>query len=65
MAQADAVADDLWAVVRALPDEIRERFLEKLLADATIREEIEELLDLATVEERRQEPGRPLPGVFS
>jgi hypothetical protein len=64
-AQTDAVADGLWTVVRALSNETRERLLEKMLADPSLREEIEDLLDLAIADERSHEPSQPLVEVIS
>ncbi len=63
--QPNGLADGLWAEVRALPPEFRERFIERLIADHAFRREIENLLDLAVARERAHEPVRSLDDVLA
>jgi hypothetical protein len=44
---------------------MRDKFLERLLDDQRILEEIEDLLDFATVADRRNEPTRPIEDVLA
>jgi hypothetical protein len=50
-------ADSVYATFRSLKKGEREAVIERLLQDRQFRED---LLDIATVEQRRSEPGRPL-----
>lgn len=50
-------ADSVYATFRRLKPTEREAVIEHLLHDREFRED---LLDVATVEQRRHEPGRPL-----
>ena len=50
-------ADTVYATFRRLKPTEREAVIEHLLHDREFRED---LLDVATVEQRRHEPGRPL-----
>ena len=50
-------ADTVYATFRRLKPTEREAMIEHLLHDREFRED---LLDVATVEQRRHEPGRPL-----
>ncbi len=63
--QPNGLADGLWAAVRALPPESRERFIERMIADHAFRREIEDLLDLAVARERAHEPVRSLDDVLA
>ncbi|MGI8477915.1 MAG: hypothetical protein ACR2OO_16320 [Thermomicrobiales bacterium] len=45
---------------RSLSDAAREQFLEHLVDDDTVREELEDLLDIAAARARSAEPVRPL-----
>jgi len=65
MAQAQGTAEGVWAALRALPRTSREEFLERVVADAALREEVEDLLDLAVARERADEPVRPLDEVLA
>ena len=65
MATKMASIDAIWAAFRALPPESRGQFIERLLNDASAREEIEDLLDLALAEQRSGEPTRPLEQVLA
>ena len=57
MTAAAATAEVFWTAFRALPKAERRAVIEKLLADRRFRED---LVDAATVEQRRREPTRPL-----
>ena len=50
-------ADSVYATFRRLKPSEREAVLEHLLKDSEFRKD---LLDVATIEQRRDEPGRPL-----
>lgn len=50
-------ADTVYATFRRLKPRQREAVIERLLRDREFRED---LLDIATIEQRRHEPGRPL-----
>ena len=50
-------ADTVYATFRSLKKTEREAVVERLLQDQQFRED---LLDIATIEQRRDEPGRPL-----
>ena len=65
MAQAQGTIEGVWSAFRALPQPSREQFLERVVADAALREEIEDLLDLAVAQERADEPVRPLDEVLA
>jgi hypothetical protein len=65
MAPTTGAVDGLWVALQGLPRESRGEFLARLLADATLREEIEDLLDLELAEERSAEPVRPLEEVLA
>ncbi len=64
MAQLDATVDMVWTAFRALPPEARDRFVEKMVADVALREELEDLLDAQWANERLDEPVRPLDDVL-
>ena len=49
-------ADTVYATFRSLKRGEREAVIERLLRDQQFRED---LLDIATIEQRRHEPGRP------
>ena len=50
-------ADTVYATFRSLKKNEREAVIERLLQDQQFRED---LLDIATIEQRRRSPGRPL-----
>ena len=50
-------ADTVYATIRRLKKSEREAVIERLLQDRQFRED---LLDIATIEQRRRQPGRPL-----
>jgi len=57
MTAAAATAEVFWTAFRSLPKAKRRAVIDKLLADRRFRED---LIDAATVEQRRKEPARPL-----
>ncbi len=52
-----AIAEVFWTAFRALPKKEREAVLEKFLKN---REFMEDLIDIATIKQRKKEPSRPL-----
>lgn len=65
MTRADATVNGLWTAFRALPRASREQFLERMVADAALRQELDDFLDLAVARERSEEPVRPLDEVLA
>ena len=65
MAHAQGTIEGVWTAFRALPQTSRDEFLERVVADAALREEIEDLLDLAVARDRADEPVRPLDEVLA
>ncbi|HHT9119078.1 MAG TPA: hypothetical protein ACFYD3_00845 [Candidatus Hypogeohydataceae bacterium YC41] len=57
MTAKEAIAEVFWTAFRALPKREREAIVEKLLED---REFMEDLIDIAIMEQRKKEPSRPL-----
>jgi hypothetical protein len=55
-------ADSVYATFRSLKKSEREAVIEHLLQDRQFRED---LLDIATIEQRRSEPGRPPRGYLA
>jgi hypothetical protein len=55
-------ATEVIAEFKALPDNERERVLSYLVADAELREDLQ---DSITIEVRRHEPSRPLADVLN
>ncbi len=64
MAQTEATFDTVWNAFRALPPEARDRFVERLVADTALREELEDVMDVQMATERLDEPVRPLDDVL-
>jgi len=56
MGKTEAVAEVFLAAIRSLPKPDRDRVLRGLVKDRSLRRN---LMDLATIEERRKEPSRP------
>jgi hypothetical protein len=65
MSGTGATVEAIWAAFRAMPRESREKLIERMLADAVVRDEIEDLMDIALAEQRRGEPTRPLDQVLA
>jgi len=61
MTGTQATAEVFWTAFMHMPAEERQAFLERLIADPRLRED---LLDAAVIEERRGEPTRPLKDVL-
>ncbi len=57
MIAAEAKAEVFWMAFKGLPRKEQHLIVQKLLQD---REFVEDLLDLAIIEQRRSEPSRPL-----
>ena len=56
MGKTEAVAEVFLAAIRSLPKAERDLVLRDLVKDRSLRRD---LMDLATIEERRKEPSRP------
>ncbi len=56
MAKPEKLAESFLAAIRSLPKRDRELILLGLVKDRNLRHD---LIDLATIEERRKEPSRP------
>lgn len=56
MTKAEATADGFLAVLKALPDSERDAVVVRIARDTDFAQDI---LDLATIEERRKESSRP------
>ena len=57
MIQEEAKAEVFWLAFKGLPKKERQLIVQKLLQD---REFVEDLLDIAIIEQRRSELSRPL-----
>jgi hypothetical protein len=57
MIAEEAQAEVFWLAFKGLPKKEQQRVVEKLLRD---REFVEDLLDIALIEQRRSEPSRSL-----
>ena len=57
MIPEEAQAEVFWLAFKGLPKKEQQRIVEKLLQD---REFVEDLLDIAVIEQRWSEPARPL-----
>ncbi len=55
MAQTEATFDTVWNAFRALSPEARDRFVERLVADTALREELEDVMDVQMATERLEE----------
>ena len=62
MTSAQARAEVFWTAFRTMTKEERRAFLERLVGDRRLRED---LLDAALIEERKHEPTRPLEQVLA
>jgi hypothetical protein len=65
MANTAATLDDVWSRFETLSPLLRDRFIERLIQDDRFRQEIEDVLDLATASDRLDEPSRPLEHVLA
>lgn len=57
MITEEAKAEVFWLAFKGLPKKEQQLIVQKLLQD---REFLEDLLDIAIIEQRRSEPSRPL-----
>ena len=57
MTTTEATAEIFWTAFRALSRKEREAVVEKLLSD---KEFMEDLIDIVIIEQRKEEPSRPL-----
>ena len=57
MTTTEATAEKFWTAFRALSKKEREAVVEKLLRD---KEFMEDLTDIVIIEQRKEEPSRPL-----
>lgn len=57
MITEEAKAEVFWLAFKGLPRRERQLVVQKLLQD---QEFVEDLLDIAVIEQRRSEPSRPL-----
>jgi len=57
MSMKEAKAEVFWIAFKGLPKKERHSVIERLLKDA---EFMEDLIDIAILEQRREEPSRPL-----
>jgi hypothetical protein len=57
MTETEATAEIFWTAFRVLPRAEQQIVLRKLLQDNNLRHD---LMDLALIEERKDEPSRPL-----
>jgi hypothetical protein len=57
MTKTEATAEVFWTAFRVLPRKEQQEFLQRILKNKNLRED---LLDLALIESRRTEPTRPL-----
>jgi hypothetical protein len=62
MISAQATAEVFWAAFLGMKPKERKAFLERLLASPSMRRD---LLDAALIEDRRNEPTRPLEEVLA
>jgi hypothetical protein len=57
MTKTEATAEIFWTAFNRLPGKEKRAVIQHLIRDETMRRD---LMDLALIEERRDEPGRPL-----
>jgi hypothetical protein len=65
MTTSEATAEVCWTAFNALPREARDKFMEKMVADPSLREELEDLLDFEVAAARSGEPTRLLDEVLA
>lgn len=61
MTKSEAVAEVFWTAFKALPKRQQEEFIQRLLDDEEL---FEDLADILTAQSRRSEPTRPLQKVL-
>jgi hypothetical protein len=57
MTEAEATAEVFWTAFKVLPRAEQQAILRRIVRDQNLRHD---LIDLALIEERRDEPSRPL-----
>jgi hypothetical protein len=57
MTEAEATAEVFWTAFKVLPRAEQQAILRRIIRDQNLRHDI---IDLALIEERREEPSRPL-----
>ncbi|HLF91010.1 MAG TPA: hypothetical protein VI451_18850 [Anaerolineales bacterium] len=57
MQTVNATAEVFWTAFKVLPQAEQQAFLRRVIKDEILRRD---LVDLASIEERRKEPARPL-----
>jgi hypothetical protein len=57
MTKTEATAEVFWTAFNVLPVEEKRAVIQRIIRDENLRRD---LMDLALIEERRNEPGRPL-----
>jgi len=57
MTKAEATAEVFWTAFKVLPRDEQQAVLRRIVRDQNLRRD---LIDLALIEERRDEPARPL-----
>jgi hypothetical protein len=57
MTKVEATAEVFWTAFNVLPREDKQAVIRRLIQDDSLRRD---LMDLALIEERRNEPSRPL-----
>ena len=57
MTTIQATAEVFWTAFKVLPVDEKRAVLQKIILDENLRRD---LMDLSVIEERRNEPGRPL-----
>lgn len=58
MSPVEAAAEVFWTAFKALPKGAQEDFLDRLLVDRRVRQELEDRLDNAAVDRAMKEHGR-------
>ena len=57
MTKTEATAEVFWTAFKVLPIEEKHAIIQRIIRDESLRRD---LMDLALIEERRNEPERPL-----
>ncbi len=65
MIPSEATAEVFWTAFNVMPADARDKFMQKVVADPSLREDLEDLLDLEVATERSTEPTRPLDEVLA
>lgn len=57
VSKSEATAEVFWTAFKGMSREDQHLFIQRIITDENLRRD---LMDLALIEERRDEPGRPL-----